>query len=48
MRALEEAGLVLRRLREVGATEEMVRAEPRLRRWARVPLFLHLQAVRPA
>jgi SAM-dependent methyltransferase len=44
--ALAEAGLLLERVREVGIPDDAVR-EPRDRRWQRVPLFLHIRALKP-
>jgi SAM-dependent methyltransferase len=41
--ALTAAGLVIERLRERAIPEHAI-AEPRNRRWQRVPLFLHLRA----
>ena len=46
-RALEAAGLLIEAIREVSAPDELVAAEPNKRRWQRIPLFLHLRAVRP-
>ena len=44
--ALAEAGFVVERLREPSVPDEAALA-PRQRRWQRVPLFLHVMAVRP-
>lgn len=44
--ALSEAGLVIERLREP-AVPEFTISRPRSRRWQRVPLFLHLRALKP-
>ena len=44
--ALAAAGFVVERLREIAIPEESVSA-PRNRRWQRLPLFLHIRAVRP-
>jgi hypothetical protein len=44
--ALAEAGLLVERLGEVRVPDEAV-DEPRARRWQRLPLFLHIRAVRP-
>jgi SAM-dependent methyltransferase len=44
--ALESAGLLVERLREVPIPEEAI-AAPRNRRWQRLPLFLHIRAQRP-
>jgi SAM-dependent methyltransferase len=46
-RALEAAGLLIEAIREVGAPDEVVAAHPNNRRWQRIPLFLHLRAVKP-
>jgi SAM-dependent methyltransferase len=46
-RALEAAGLLTEAIREAHASEELAAADPAQRRWARIPLFLHLRAVRP-
>ncbi len=45
-RALETAGLLIEAIRETGAPEAMVAASPDKRRWQRIPLFLHLRAVK--
>ncbi|HEY1616954.1 MAG TPA: class I SAM-dependent methyltransferase [Streptosporangiaceae bacterium] len=47
-RALEAAGLLTETIREVPAPEQVAQADPPSRRWQRIPLFLHLRAVRPA
>jgi hypothetical protein len=44
--ALEAAGLLVERLRETDAPEDAI-TEPRQRRWQRLPLFLHIRALRP-
>jgi SAM-dependent methyltransferase len=44
--ALADAGFLVERLREVRVPDEAVDA-PRARRWQRLPLFLHVRAVRP-
>ncbi len=43
--ALTEAGFVIERLREVGRPDHAITHE-RSRRWQRLPLFLHLRAVK--
>jgi SAM-dependent methyltransferase len=43
--ALADAGLLIERLREPAVPEEAV-AVPRNRRWQRLPLFLHMRAVK--
>jgi SAM-dependent methyltransferase len=47
-RALEEAGLLIQALREVRAPGELVALDPAGRRWQRIPMFLHLRAIKPA
>jgi SAM-dependent methyltransferase len=44
--ALAGAGFLVERLGEVRVPDEAVN-EPRARRWQRLPLFLHIRAVRP-
>jgi SAM-dependent methyltransferase len=44
--ALADAGLLIERLREPPVPEAAVTA-PRNRRWQRLPLFLHMRAVKP-
>jgi SAM-dependent methyltransferase len=46
--ALERAGLLVEAIREVRVPDELVRRDPARRRWQRIPLFLHLRAVKPA
>ena len=46
-RALEAAGLLIEAIREVRAPDAVVAAAPGQRRWQRIPLFLHLRAVKP-
>ncbi|MBA3716791.1 MAG: class I SAM-dependent methyltransferase [Actinobacteria bacterium] len=46
-RAHEEAGLLIQAIREPRPSEEFVRANPMAERRRRVPLFLHLRAVKP-
>ena len=46
-RALEAAGLLIEAIRETRATDMMVAAAPGERRWQRIPLALHLRAVKP-
>jgi SAM-dependent methyltransferase len=45
--AINGAGLLIDRLREVPVPEQAV-TRPRSRRWQRLPLFLHLRALKPA
>ena len=44
--ALAGAGFLIERIRETGIPEEAVQY-PRSRRWQRLPLFLHLRALKP-
>ena len=44
--ALADAGLLIERLREPAVPEAVT--TPRNRRWQRLPLFLHIRAVKPA
>jgi len=44
--ALEAAGFLIERLREPAAPAEVVAARESYRRWQRVPMFLHLRAVK--
>jgi SAM-dependent methyltransferase len=46
-RALEAAGLLIEALREVGVPDDVVTDNPDSRRWQRIPLFLHVRAVKP-
>ena len=43
--ALEQSGLLIERIREIGDEEDPPQRESQLR-WRRVPLFLHVRAVR--
>jgi SAM-dependent methyltransferase len=45
-RALEDAGLVIERLREPAAPPAALAARPGYERWQRLPNFLHLRAVK--
>lgn len=47
-RAVEEAGLLIEALREVTAPDHAVERDPKDGRWQRVPIFLHMRAVKPA
>jgi SAM-dependent methyltransferase len=47
-RAIEAAGLLTEAIREVRAPDYVVARDPRARRWQRIPLFLHLRAVKAA
>ena len=44
--ALFETGLVIERLRETSVPESAI-IRPRSRRWLRIPLFLHIRALKP-
>ncbi len=46
-KALESAGLLIEALREVPASTAAVERHPADRRWQRIPMFLHLRAVKP-
>src|ERR1700759_593416 len=41
------AGLLIEAIREIPASDAVVAAAPGQRRWQRIPLFLHLRAVKP-
>jgi SAM-dependent methyltransferase len=45
--ALERGGLLIEAIREVRVRDEIAAREPTQRRWQRIPLFLHLRAVKP-
>ena len=45
-RALEDAGLLIEAIREPRAADALVATAPRERRWQRIPMFLHLRAVK--
>ena len=47
-RALEEAGLLIERLREPRQRDEAVAKDPSERRWQRVPNFLFIRALKPS
>jgi SAM-dependent methyltransferase len=47
-RALEAAGLLIEALREPLPDDDFVRHRPRAAKWRRLPIFLHLRAVKPA
>jgi SAM-dependent methyltransferase len=47
-RALEASGLLTEALREARAPDEVAALDPAGRRWQRIPMFLHLRAVKPA
>jgi hypothetical protein len=45
--ALAEAGLLTETIREVRPSDQVVSEHPSDRRWQRIPLFLHLRALKP-
>lgn len=45
-RALEAGGMPIEAIREVGSNEELAARNPAEYRWMRIPLFLHLRAIR--
>ena len=45
-RALEAAGMLIEAVREVGSNDELAARDSAERRWMRVPLFLHIRAVK--
>lgn len=48
LRALEASGLLTEALRETRAPDQSVARDPAARRWQRIPMFLHLRAIKPA
>jgi hypothetical protein len=46
-RALEAAGLLIEAIREPKVPDELIARQPGQRRWQRIPLFLHVRAVKP-
>jgi hypothetical protein len=44
--AINNAGMLIERLREPAAPEQAI-TRPMSRRWQRLPLFLHLRALKP-
>jgi len=48
MRALEATGMLTQTLRELRMPDESLAHGPAAKRWQRVPMFLHLRAVKPA
>ena len=44
--ALERAGLLIEAIRELRVPDEFVQRDPAQRRWQRIPLFLHIRAVK--
>jgi SAM-dependent methyltransferase len=47
IRAMEAGGLLTEAIREVRAPDHVVARDPAARRWQRIPLFLHLRAIKP-
>jgi hypothetical protein len=47
MRAVKAVGLLTETIREIRAPDHFVARDPRARRWQRIPLFLHLRAIKP-
>jgi len=46
-RALEASGLLIEAIREVKPPDHLADRDPAARRWQRIPLFLHLRAIKP-
>jgi SAM-dependent methyltransferase len=46
-RALADAGLLTETIREVRPTDQVVAQHPNDQQWQRIPLFLHLRALKP-
>jgi SAM-dependent methyltransferase len=46
-RALETAGMLIESIREVRISDKLAADDPSDRRWRRIPLFLHIMAIRP-
>jgi SAM-dependent methyltransferase len=46
-RALETSGLLIESIREVKPPDHLAGGDPGARRWQRIPLFLHLRAIKP-
>ena len=44
---MEAAGLLIEAIRETRAPNAVVAANSSNRRWQRIPLFLHVRAVKP-
>jgi len=47
-RATEAAGLLIEALREAVPSDQVAERDPKDRRWQRIPMFLHMRAVKPA
>jgi hypothetical protein len=46
-RALEAGGLLIEAIREVRPPGHLAERDPAAGRWQRIPLFLHLRAIKP-
>ena len=46
-RAIEDSGLYIEAIREVRVPDQAAVRDPAARRWQRIPLFLHLRAIKP-
>jgi SAM-dependent methyltransferase len=46
-RALEASGLLIEAIREVKSPDQLAARDPAAGRWQRIPLFLHLRAIKP-
>ena len=44
--ALENAGFVIEKMREPGATQQAIARRPAYTKWQRVPMFLHISSVK--
>ena len=47
-RALEDAGLLIEAVREPVPDAEFVASRPRVAKWTRIPIFLHVRALKPS
>jgi len=45
-RALEAAGMLINAVREVGSNDKLATSDPAQHRWMRIPLFLHIRAIK--
>ena len=45
--AMEASGLLIEAIREVKPPDQLAARDPAARRWQRIPLFLHLRAIKP-
>ncbi len=46
-RAIEDSGLYIEAIREVRVPDQAAVRDPAVRRWQRIPLFLHIRAIKP-